>query len=142
MGFYITTATAFPENPGTRTYFNKICEMPSLNTTGPHPETFWQQGGDCDDRTRVFADYLKSKGATGVQICWVAKLDENGNLIQIEKGDWGHEFLVWNNKVYFPSSVKQIQAYGMSIEEYKSFLKTKYGYNTWFFENSTTGIPF
>lgn len=141
--FCITTTTAFPTNPGTQAYFDKICEMPPVPTPGPHPETFWIKGGDCDDRAIIFADYLKSKGAKNVQICWVCRMDENGTMIPIYQGNsLGHVFVVWGNHVYNPSYPKNRRYYNTDISTFKKFLKSTYGFNTWYFENQTVGTPF
>jgi len=141
-GFYITTTTAFPQNPGTEQYFNKIADMPYTSTKGPHPETFWQQGGDCDDRTRVLYNYLKSKGSTNVQICWMARLDENGKMIPSYDGGMGHEFLVWNNRAYNPSINETRRYYDSDLNEYLAFMKDLTGFNTFYYENQTQGISF
>ncbi|OPX58771.1 MAG: hypothetical protein A4E25_01490 [Methanobacterium sp. PtaB.Bin024] len=140
-GFYVSTATAFPENPATHTYFDKICEMPFVMTPGPHPETFWQKGGDCDDRARVFKAYLESKGATGVQLCWMCRI-ENGTMVTTRTGDYSHEFVVWNNRVYNPSHNKSRQFYNVPISEYQTFASKTHGFNTWYFENQTVGTSF
>lgn len=141
--FYVTVATAFPDNPGTYAYFAKICNMPYVSTSGPHPETFWTKGGDCDDRAIVFADYLKSKGAKNVQICWVCRMDENGAMIPIYDGRLcGHVFVVWNGRVYSPSHPKEQRFYNADISTYQKFLKKTWGFNTWYFENQTVGTPF
>lgn len=141
-GFYITTATAFPQNPSTYQYFTKIADMPYKVTTGPHPESFWEKGGDCDDRARVFASYLKNKGATGVQICWACRYDENGKMIAGYDGVYGHEFIVWNNRAYNPSMNESRRYYDGDLNEYLASLKNLTGFNTFYYENSTQGIPF
>jgi disulfide bond formation protein DsbB len=141
-GFYMATSTAFPQNPGTYSYFNAICEMPNQDTYGPHPETFWEQGGDCDDRARVFANYLKSKGATNVQICWMTTLSENGTMITASDGGLGHEFVIWDDKVYNPSNGVEGRFYNASLKDFLSFMKNLMGYNTFYYENQTQGIPF
>jgi hypothetical protein len=142
--FYVVTATAFPDNPGTQAYFDKICNQPYIFTEGPSNEShFWKYGGDCDDRAMVFATYLKSKGATNVQICWVCRLDENGTMIPIYDGTLsGHVFVVWNNQVYNPANPKNHRFYNTDITTFKKFLKETYGFNTWYFENQTVGTPF
>lgn len=139
-GFYITTATAFPQNPSTHEYFTKIAEMPYIITKGPQVENYWIQGGDCDDRTRVFYNYLKSKGAKGVQICWMARLDGNGKMIPSSDGGMGHEFLVWDNRAYYPSINESRRFYDADLNEYLLFMKNLVGFNTFYYENSTEGI--
>ncbi|WP_321422757.1 hypothetical protein [uncultured Methanobacterium sp.] len=141
-GFYVTTAMAFPQNPSTHQYFDKIADMPYVVTQGPHPETFWQQGGDCDDRARTFANYLKSKGADDVQICWVCRYDENGKMIPSYDGGMGHEFVVWHNRTYNPSINQTRRYYDWDLNEYLSSLKNITGFNTFYYENSTQGIHF
>jgi len=142
IGFYISTATAFPQNPSTHEYFNQIADMPYKYTSGPHPETFWEQGGDCDDRTRTFYNFLKSKGAMDVQICWMARLDENGKMIESYDGGMGHEFLVWNGRAYNPSINESRRFYDADLDEYLAFMKNLVGFNTFYYENSTEGIAF
>jgi hypothetical protein len=142
IGFYVTTATAFPQNPSTEIYFNKITNMPYTVTSGPHPETFWQQGGDCDDRARVFASYLKSKGAEDVQICWMARYNENGKMIPGYDGSMGHEFIVWHNRAYNPSINQTRRYYDADLNDYLAFMKDLNGFNTFYYENQTIGIPF
>lgn len=139
-GFYITTATAFPQNPSTYTFFNKIADMPYVETKGPQIESFWMQGGDCDDRARVFYNYLKSKGANSVQICWMARLDGNGKMIRSYDGGMGHEFIVWNDRAYNPSSNQSRRFYDTDLDEYLLFMKNLVGFNTFYYENSTEGI--
>lgn len=140
-GLLISTATAFPENPATYAYFEKISEMPFITTAGPHPETFWQKGGDCDDRARVFKAYLESKGATGVQLCWMCRM-ENGIMVKTRTGDYSHEFVVWNNRVYNPSFNESRRFYNTPIPEYRVFAAKNHDFNTWYFENQTVGTPF
>lgn len=141
-GFYISTATAFPQNPSTQAYFDKICNMPYIETPGPKsPEVFWQNGGDCDDRALALKTYLESKGAIGVQISWVSRM-ENGTMIPCYNGAMGHSFLVWNNRVYNPTLDKSHRFYDANITEFKQFLSQTYGFNTWYFENQTAGTPF
>lgn len=142
LGFYITTSTAFPQNPTTESYFNKIADMSYTVTKGPHPESFWTNGGDCDDRARVFAAYLKSKGAQNVQICWMARLDERGDMIAAYDGGMGHEFIVWNDRAYNPSVNQSRRYYNADLNEYLAFMKDLTGFNTFYFENQTKGIPF
>jgi len=117
---------AFPQNPGTYAYFERISNMPYVSTPGPHPETFWQKGGDCDDRAIVFADYLKSKGAKNVQICCAFEI-ENGSSVKV-----GHAFVVWNGRVYSPTHTKNYRFYNSNIPAYKNFLKKTYGLNMWY----------
>jgi|GEM_PF-3580313 hypothetical protein len=141
-GFYISTTMAFPQNPATHTYFEKICNMPYISTPGPQPpEVFWQQGGNCDDRALAFKTYLKSKGAKGVQICWVCRM-ENTTMIPSYDGSYGHSFVVWNNKVYNPSINESRRFYDGNIQEFQKLLKELFGFNTWYFENQTVGTPF
>ncbi|MBI5460444.1 hypothetical protein [Methanobacterium sp.] len=142
VGFYISTATAFPQNPSTQAYFDKICNMPHINTPGPQsPEVFWQQGGNCDDRALVLKTYLEIKGAKGVQICWVSRM-ENGTMVPCYNGAMGHSFVVWNNRVYNPTLNESHRFYDADIPEFKQFLSETYGFNTWYFENQTVGIQF
>lgn len=130
--FYITTATAFPQNPGTYAYFLKICNQPYIFTDGPSTGYhFWKYGGDCDDRAMVFANYLKSKGATNVQIYWVCLTDGNGTMLPINDGTMsGHAFVVWNGRVYSPSHPEDKRRYNADFKTYKQFLKKTYGFNT------------
>lgn len=141
---FIFSATAFPENPSTHAYFDKICEMNNTTTIGPQsPEHFWQYGGDCDDRALAFQEYLNRSRATNVQICWVCYKNENGTMVFPPiKGGMGHVFILWNNKVYSPNLNESNRFYNSNIETYKLFLKETYGYNTWYFENETVGSPF
>lgn len=140
-GFYISTATAFPQNPTTHEYFNQIAEMPYIITKGPQIENYWQQGGDCDDRTRVFYNYLKSKGANNVQICWMARLDSEGKMIPSYDGGYGHEFIVWNGRAFNPSVNESRRFYNADLDEYLAFMKDLVGFNTFYYENCTEGIP-
>lgn len=141
MGFLITTTTAFPENPGTYNYFTQISEMPYKYTKGPHPETFWTEGGDCDDRARTFYNYLKSKGAVNVQICWMARLDSEGRMIPSYDGGYGHEFIVWNGRAFNPSVNESRRFYNADLDEYLAFMNGLVGFNTFYYENCTEGIP-
>lgn len=141
-GFYISTATAFPQNPFTHAYFNKIADMPYIQTSGPHIEQFWREGGDCDDRSRVFYNYLKSKGATDVQICWMARLDSNSRMIPSYDGGYGHEFIVWEDRAYNPSINESRRFYDANLDEYLLFMKNLVGFNTFYYENQTEGIKF
>lgn len=136
-GHYIYADMAFPQDPSTYDYFLKICNMPYLVTDGPHPETFWTKGGDCDDRAFVFADYLKSKGATNVYICTAYSLDPNGKIIFKDNEINGHSFIIWNNKVYSPNNDINHRFYDTDIRTYQKFLKKTYGYNVWYGENNT-----
>jgi hypothetical protein len=136
-GFYTATSMAFPQNPGTYSYFNKICEMPNQNTYGPHPESFWIVGGDCDDRARVFAGYLKDKGATDVQVCWMTTIDEKGNIAPAGDGSRGHEFIIWKGKVYNPSNGVEGRFYDAPLDDFLLFMKDLVGYNTLYFQNGT-----
>lgn len=140
--FYITVATAFPDNPGTYTYFEKVCNQPYIYTEGSSTEThFWQYGGDCDDRAMVFKNYLQSRGVKDVQICKIFCW-KDGTQVQIANGAWGHAFVVWNNKVYDPQPKQGHAIYGMSVPEYKTHIKRTFGFNMWFNENDTVGTPF
>jgi disulfide bond formation protein DsbB len=141
-GFYISTSMAFPQNPATYSYFEKICNMPYISTPGPQPpEVFWQQGGNCDDRALALKTYLVSRGAEDVQICWVCRM-ENSKMIPSYDGSYGHSFIVWNNKVYNPSINESRKFYEGDIQEFQKFLKELFGFNTWYFENQTVGSSF
>ena len=140
-GFYISTAMAFPENPATRAYFDKISEMPYMETEGPCPETFWQEGGDCDDRARVLKEYLESKGATGVQLCWICRV-EDGKMVKTKTGDYSHEFVVWNNRVYNPSHNESRRFYNAPIKDYQKFTRKTHNFNMWYYEKQTKGTLF
>lgn len=141
-GFYITTAMAFPQNPSTYAFFTKIADMPYIETKGPQIGHFWENGGDCDDRSRVFYNYLKSKGASGVQICWMARLDENGKMISSYDGGMGHEFILWNGRAFNPSINESRRFYDADLNEYLAFMKNLVGFNTLYYENNTEEIPF
>lgn len=145
-GFYITTATAFPENPGTYTYFMKICDVPFKDTEGwIEPEQFFSQNyGDCDDRALAFRKYLENKGAKNVQYGWVTRVDRNGNMIPDYKGYYGHVFVLWNDKVFSPSnnSTNPYKFYNRDIKSYQQNLKKNSGYNMWYTEKHPEGEMF
>lgn len=140
LGFCIPTVIsaniAYPENPRTQAYFTKICEMPNNQTNGPCPETFWEKGGDCDDRAHIFKQYLIGKGAKDVQICWMNKL-ENGEMVKIRTGDYGHQFVLWNGRAYNPAHKTKIRFYNADLDEYINFCHKRYGYNIFYYENGT-----
>lgn len=146
-GFLFATALAknnpLSSNPATHQYFDKIAEMNNTTTDGPTTvDHFWQYGGDCDDRALALKDYLVNKGAVNVQICWVC-YTENGTMKPSPtSGYLGHSFVVWNNKVYSPSRRMDHRFFNVDIESFQRFLKSEYGFNTWFFENQTYGTPF
>ena len=115
--------------------------MPYMETDGPCPETFWQEGGDCDDRARVFKEYLESKGATGVQLCWMCRM-EDGKMVKTRTGDYSHEFVVWKNRVYNPSHNESRRFYNAPVKEYREFASKNHDFNTCYFENQTKGTLF
>ncbi|MFZ3131197.1 MAG: hypothetical protein WA125_08890 [Desulfosporosinus sp.] len=137
-GFYITTSTAFPQNPGTYSYFEKICNQPHIyHKEYVSVEDFWKYGGDCDERALAFKEYLESKGSTNIQTIRARNL-QNGKFAQTPKGSYGHTFLLWEGKVYNPALNKTVRFYGTDLNEYKKLLKTDYyGVNTLYYENGT-----
>lgn len=137
-GFYISTATAFPQNPSTYTYFEKICNQPhEYHKTYVSSEYFWTYGGDCDERAREFKLYLENKGARNVQIIKARNI-QNGKIAPDPKGSYGHTFLLWDGRVYNPSLNKTVRQYGTSLDDYKELLKSDYyGLNTLYYENGT-----
>jgi hypothetical protein len=141
-GFYVTTAVAFPENPSTYIYFNKIADMPHIyHEQNISVESFWQNGGDCSDRALAFKEYLESKRATDVKICRVYHI-ENGTFVKSANNDYGHAFIIWNGKVYNPSLDKSRRFYNYDLESYKASLKELYQYNIMYFDNQTVGTLF
>ena len=130
--------TPTPTNPEIHDYFNKICNQPYQRTYGPHPETFWQCGGDCDDRARVFKEYLKENGATDIRLVWVWR--EENHTIQWSYGL--HEILVWNNHAYNPTHNKKLSFYNLDIKSSKIIFKEKYGYNRWKYLDTNQTISF
>jgi len=137
-GFYISTATAFPQNPSTYAYFEKICNQPhEYHKSSVTSEYFWTYGGDCDDRAKEFKLYLESKGATNIQIVHGRNV-QNGKLSPTRWGSYGHTFIIWNEKVYNPSLNTTVRRYNSDPKEYKELLKTEYyGLNTLYYENGT-----
>lgn len=133
---FLFTGTVYPENPNLKSYFDKICEMPFTETYFPSPETFWVLGGDCDDRAHVFKNYLISIGAKDVQICWMNKIID-GKMVQVSNGDWGHQFILWNGRVYNPSHNPDSRFYNAALSEYLEYVKKKYEYNVLYYENSS-----
>lgn len=141
-GFYISTATAFPQNPSTYAYFNKISDMPHVyHISAISTEEFWAHGGDCSDRAQVFKQYLESKGATNIQTVNV-RCVVNGNSVMTKNNDYGHCFLLWNGKVYNPALNKTVRFYDKDLNEYKKILKSDYygGVNTLYYENGTVEL--
>ena len=138
MGFYVTTSTAFPENPGTYAYFEKICNQPhEYHEIDVSSEYFWTYGGDCDERAIEFRSYIESKGANNTQIVKARKI-KDGKFSPTRKGSYGHTFLLWNGKVYNAALNKTVRFYGSDLEEYKKLLKTEYyDTNTLYYENGT-----
>ena len=134
-GNYAIYATAFPENPTTHDYFNKICDMPYIETYGIQTANFWTVGGDCNDRSFVFADYLKSKGEKNVQVCYVLQLDNEGHII----GN-GHAFVLWNNKAYNFAHDPKGRYYDADLSEFKVYLK-QHNMNTLYVLNGTIWNP-
>lgn len=138
-GYMMTSAVAFPENPGTYAYFIKISEMPHPY----HPdynvstEEYFKTGGDCEDRANVFKEYLKSRGETNVVICSVFHL-ENGTFIKSPQNDYGHGFVVWNDQVYNPSLTPSQRFYNYDFQTYIMDLKERHGYNVMYFDNGTS----
>jgi len=138
-GYYMTTATAFPENPGTYAYFTKIAEMTHVyHKYYVSTEDFWKNGGDCDERALVFREYLESKGATNIQTIHVRNI-QNGDLIQDYTGAYGHTFILWNGGVYNPSLNTTVRIYNGDLNDYKKLLKGDYyQLNAIFYENGTS----
>jgi hypothetical protein len=142
-GDYVIYATAFPQNPITYNYFNKICDMPFVETQGLQTAQFWQTGGDCYDRAYIFAKYLKSKGEKNVQLSFAFKLNNKGMPLKLKDGQYcGHAFVIWNNKIYYPSHNKLDRIYDADMIYYQKFLKEKYGFNTIYVGNNPTPISF
>lgn len=137
-GFYLSTATAFPQNPSTYAYFTKIANMPhEYHKKDVSSEYFWTYGGDCDERAKEFRLYLERKGATNIQTI-KARNVQNGKFAPTPKGSYGHTFLLWEGKVYNPALNKTVRFYGTDLIEYKQLLKTDYyGVNTLYYENGT-----
>lgn len=137
-GFYMATATAFPQNPGTYAYFEKICNQPhEYHKTDVSSEYFWTYGGDCDERAQEFKKFVQSKGGTNIQTA-TARNVQNGKLCPAGGGAYGHIFVIWDGKVYNPSLNKTVRRYNADLDEYKELLKTEYyGLNTLYYENGT-----
>lgn len=135
-GFYTVTATAFEYNPGTYTYFYKIVNMPNQdNNYMETTETFWKQGGDCDDRALAFYTYLESKKEKNIHIVRVYKMNTKTCLVS----DYGHCFVEWNGKIYDP--MKEHPQYAIDVKTYQNWLKKTWGFNLWCvdgWENKTT----
>jgi hypothetical protein len=141
---FITSSYAFPENPGTYAYFNKIADMPHIYSQDRQStEHFWKYGGDCDDRALAFQEYLKSKGATDVHIIYV-HIIQNGTIMQDSTGSYGHAFILWNGKAYNPCFDTSRRFYNVDFAGYLQSLKDLYGYNTWYYEgqNVSEGTSF
>lgn len=138
-GFYMSTATAFPQNPSTYQYFNKIAEMPHVyHEQSISTEQFWREGGDCTDRAQAFREYLESRGATNIQMVR-ARYVVNGKCAMTEKKDYGHDFLIWNGRVYNPSLNTTVRIYDGDLNDYKVMLKGDYyKLNMLFYENGTS----
>lgn len=137
-GFYMSTSIAFPENPVTYAYFEKICNQPhEYHEKAVSSEYFWTYGGDCDERAKEFRIFIESKGATNIQTVRARNV-QNGNIVMDSKGSYGHTFLIWNLRVYNPSLNKTVRQYGTDLGGYKKLLKTGYyGVNTLYYENGT-----
>ena len=140
-GFYISTATAFPQNPTTYNYFVAISEMPFINHTFEiGASQFWREGGDCTDRAIMFKEYLHSKGAKDIHLI-IARKIVNGKEVTDHYGGKGHCFVLWEGKVYNPMPAKdKYSIYGGDFEEYKHSLKVDYGYNTLYVDYGKNGI--
>lgn len=138
--FYTIIGTAFPENPGTYVYFEKVSNMPyQYHEKTLSSKDFWEVGGDCDDRSNAFKDYLLSRGETNVQMCLI-KTKKDGILVASGES-YGHAVVVWNSRVYDPSPIKECRVYNMDIDLYKQLLK-KNGYNIWYWEGDGEGTYF
>lgn len=137
-GFYLSTATAFPQNPSTYAYFNKVADMPhEFHKNDVTSEYFWTYGGDCDERAREFRIYLESKGAKDIQTIHARNV-QNGKFSPTKWGSYGHTFLLWDGKVYNPALNKTVRFYSTDLDGYKKLLKTDYyGLNTLYYENGT-----
>ena len=142
-GFYISTATAFPQNPGTYNYFVAISEMPYTEHIATITSTrFWEEGGDCTDRALAFKEYLESKGAKDVHLI-VARNSVNGEEEADNYGGYGHCFILWDGRVYNPMPPgDKYSIYGGDFEDYKRALKTDYGYNIIYIDCGSNGRIF
>lgn len=71
---------------------------------------------NCKNKSELFADYLKSNGATDVYIV----------TVEYSSGEYCHEFVEWNGHYYDTCSLDT--SYEMSKEEYLKKIK-KIGFN-------------
>jgi len=56
-----------------------------------------------------------------------------------EKKDYGHDFIIWNGRVYNPSLNTTVRIYDGDLNDYKVMLKGDYyKLNMLFYENGTS----
>ena len=135
IGFYISTATAFPQNPSTYAYFEEIADMPYVRHSYiTSLDEYWQDGGDCDDRAYHFRKYLENKGEKNIYSLSVQRV-VNGSIVKPFNDTQGHSFILWNGKVYDAQNSKNKRIYNVNLDEYLANLKSEYGYNTLYLED-------